>query len=100
MTTQIPGATIVQCPLDGCGWQHTEPDTKVSPDALAGVFGPGVMAAVALHQRAGRVESELRRHFEGHKIEDFLRTITRLNQVNGELHRAIAAMSEVCDGHH
>lgn len=94
--TGTQGSTVVlKCPLDGCGWEHTEPAVDVPREALAGQFGLGAMAAVAEHQRAGRIEAELSRHFDRHKTEDFLRTITRLTQVNGELHRAIAAMSEM-----
>lgn len=101
MTIEIPGTSVLNCPLDGCQWEHKEPSVPVPPETLAGVFGAGVMTAVAAEQRARRLEASLREHFEGHKPEDYLRTITRLNQVNGELHRAIAAISEsCCYGHH
>lgn len=94
MTGSVPNTTVLKCPLDGCTWEHVEPANEVSPEALAGMFGFGVMTAVAAQQRACRVEDALRSHFEGHKAEDFLRTITRQQQVIGELHRAITAMSE------
>lgn len=86
------GVTVLRCPLDGCHWAHAEPVVNVPPEVLAGVFGAGVMTAAALHQHMRRVEDALRGHFEGHKIEDFLRTITRLQQ------QLAVAEQQVTDG--
>lgn len=77
-----PGGSRFPCPLLGCDWYHDEPAEHVPPGALAGVFGFGVMGAVAANQRAQRVEDAMRAHFDGHELVDFLRTITGLqNQV-------------------
>lgn len=74
----MPLAQIVGCPLDRCEWTHLEPSPVVTEGALANLFGPGVMAAVAKTQFHERLERALEQHFATHKPEDYLRTITRL----------------------
>lgn len=72
---------VIACPLDNCEWQHAEPTVDVPGNALAGVFGFGVMANVAHVQRAQRVETALSKHFANHKTAHYLRTITRLREL-------------------
>lgn len=73
-------ATVLTCPLDGCHWGHYERKIDMPSGALAEVFGFGVIAASAEHQHRQRVEDALRQHFDTHKTEDYLRTITRLKR--------------------
>lgn len=80
--------TIV-CPLVDCHWTLDATPPEVDPGALASVFGFGVFSAVAAHQHQYRVETELRAHFRGHSLEDFLRTITSLRQQRDEALRAL-----------
>lgn len=72
---------LIICPVDDCEWRHFEPLDVVPQSALAAVFGPGVMTAVAGAQRLQRIEDELERHFATHTPVDYLRTITRLRQL-------------------
>lgn len=79
---------VFACPVDGCTWAHTEPPLDVPEMALAGVFGPGVMASVARTQRHERIERALHQHLEGHPRVDFVRTITRLEKALREADEA------------
>lgn len=92
------GAVVLTCPVDGCRWAHYEPKIQVPPRALAEVFGFGVMTAVAQQKHRWRVEDTARAHFDGHTAEDFLRTISRLQQQLEEMGRALAAMEEANGG--
>ena len=75
------GLTAWHCPVDDCHYTHFEQPTTVSPHALESVFGYGVMAQVAVARQMQRTEDALRAHFDTHKAEDYLRTITRLQQL-------------------
>lgn len=93
-----PNTTVLRCPVKGCDFTHVEDTTPVAPEALAGVFGFGVMTAVALHQRAWRLEGVLERHFDTHTPLDWLRTVNELRQQLEEIGRAMAAMEEASHG--
>ncbi|MFJ5984231.1 hypothetical protein [Lentzea sp. NPDC092896] len=82
---------VISCPLDNCAWQHAEPVVDVPANALANIFGSGVMTGVAQVQRAQRVEDALQQHFASHKVEQYLRTITRLR---ADLKGAIALLDD------
>ncbi len=74
--------TIFHCPC--CSWVHDEPELKpevIDPTTLAGQFGLGVFAAVAISQRNLRIEGALRRHFETHTPLDWIRKIGELEQL-------------------
>jgi hypothetical protein len=75
--TQPSAPEVIACPLDDCEWQHTEPVVDVPANTLANVFGFGVMTCAAHVLRTQRVETALSRHFADHKVEEYLRTITR-----------------------
>jgi hypothetical protein len=79
--TPPPGfvGEAILCPVDECDFVHYAPDLTVPSTALASVFGSGVMAAAAVTQRAHEIERVLGKHFAGHKAEEYLRTIQRLN---------------------
>lgn len=71
--------TIFHCPC--CSWAHEEPELKTEvtdPMSLAGVFGFGVFAAVAISQRNQRIEQTLADHFATHKPLDWIRRIVEL----------------------
>lgn len=67
-----------ECPL--CDWKHDEPFLDISPDALASVFGTGMMQVVGANQQAQRVEEALRKHFATHTTEQWLTKVTRLQK--------------------
>lgn len=69
-------ATRHHCAI--CDWYHEEPIATVSADALAGVFGPGVMAQVAINRRAGRIEEALEKHLKTHSLIEWVRKVTAL----------------------
>jgi hypothetical protein len=66
------------CVVEGCPWTFTQDVTPVSEGALASVFGPGVMTAVARVQKAWQAEEKLDRHFGSHPVLDFVKTIAKL----------------------
>jgi hypothetical protein len=84
-------STRVVCPVDGCDWTFDIPVQQVE-GVLDSIFGPGVYAAVAHAQMARRTERAIELHMDGHKPEQFLRTITRLNSLVDDLSRALEYM--------
>lgn len=64
---------IIQCPL--CEWRHIEKLPEISNDTLADIFGAGIMAATANHQRQHFIERQLRAHFETHKLEEWVKAV-------------------------
>lgn len=69
-------STRHHCPV--CDWYHEEPIAKVSNDMLAGVFGPGIMAQLAMNNRTQRIEEALERHLKGHSLVDWVKKVTSL----------------------
>lgn len=67
---------VMACPL--CDWKHEIEPPQVPTEALASVFGPGVMTAVAMSQHAQDVERALEQHFRTHATVDWLRANTAL----------------------
>src|SRR6185312_11911398 len=67
---------VIGCPL--CDWQYGEKVVYVSPDVLAGVFGTGVMQAVARQQRQQRIEDALDAHLRTHTHLQWLQKVMDL----------------------
>lgn len=63
--------------------------------SLAGVFGPGVMAAAAAAQRSQRIERVLEEHFRGHTIIDWIRAIRTLEGVVSTLEEQLRMEREL-----
>lgn len=84
----VPKAPI-NCPL--CEWHYDVPplDSRIGPDTLAGVFGPGIMFQHALNSQTQKTEEELRRHLATHKLEEW---VARVTQLQRELQIAQAAL--------
>lgn len=80
MTQSAASVDVISCPLDDCEWNHAEPVVDVPANALANIFGPGVMTSVAQVQCAQRIEDALQKHFGGHRADEYLRTITSLRR--------------------
>lgn len=81
---------LLTCPIPDCPWTHKVPELSpgaASPDALAGVFGPGVFAAAAAHQHARGLEDALRAHFETHTLVDWVTALRNANQRRDALWR-------------
>lgn len=68
--------TIHHCPI--CDWTHVEPAVHVPADALAGVFGRGVMSTVADIQRMERIERAIAQHIGEHSAVDFVQALTTM----------------------
>jgi hypothetical protein len=69
-------ATRHRCPL--CDWYHEEPIATVSADALASVFGPGIMAQIAINRRAERIEELLHKHLKTHSLVEWVQKVSSL----------------------
>ena len=71
-------APTIRCPL--CEWTYTVPPLPagVEENALAGVFGPGVMLLSAINRRAADTEVRLSEHFNTHPLPEWLRKVTEL----------------------
>jgi len=72
----MTAATIHYCQI--CDWSHTEPGLDVPPEALAQVFGAGVMTAVADTQRCERIERALQTHVDGHSRLEFITALSAI----------------------
>ncbi len=94
MSDPLRPKSTIHCPIDDCTWTYDITLRNVPAEALAGAFGPGVMAAVAAHQDQQRTEREVELHMDRHKPIEFLRTITRLNGLLDDMSRALAYMEE------
>ena len=80
-------ASRIDCPL--CDW-HTDPEPPdVGPGALAGVFGVGVMQAVALNEHMQEVERELQAHLSTHSLAEWVRKVTEQQGEIARLHREL-----------
>lgn len=74
----LPGATVYECPVDGCGAVLDAADARPKP----GLFiGPGAVAR-AVERIAAGVDKMLAEHAATHAPVEYLRTIQRLR---GEL---------------
>lgn len=67
---------VRECPI--CDWKHEAERPQVPAGALASVFGPGVMSAVAMQQHAQDIERALDAHFRTHSTVDWVRATARL----------------------
>ncbi|MGH2509068.1 MAG: hypothetical protein ACRDHZ_16945 [Ktedonobacteraceae bacterium] len=64
------------CPL--CDWHHDEKRMPIHPNALASVFGAGMMQTVGVQQKTWRVEQALKDHFATHTTVQWLDKVTSL----------------------
>lgn len=87
----IPYGTRYKCPLPECPWFHDELHPVAAPMALAAVFDPGVMDAIAVSKYYQRVEEVLRDHLSSHKLEEWVTEISRLRGELGVFSSAIEA---------
>lgn len=78
-------ATIHKCPI--CDWSHTEPMNDIPADALAGVFGMGVMANIAIKRRNERIEEALSGHLKSHPVLDWVKKVVELQSQVERLQR-------------
>jgi len=78
-----------ECPL--CSWGYSDSRPEIAAGALAGVFGEGVMASIDAHRRKKNAGRALRDHFRGHRLEEWVKTITELRGVL----RAVLVFHEV-----
>lgn len=71
-----PGGRIavLKCPL--CTFEHVEILAPISNDALAGVFGTGVMRAAAVAQHHEKIELALRTHLSTHSLAEWVAAVT------------------------
>lgn len=70
----------ISCPVDDCNWRADAQPPEVGPGALADVFGPGVMAAVARNNFHRDLEERLDRHLQSHSVLEWVRTVGRLER--------------------
>ena len=83
---------VRECPI--CDWKHEAEPPKVPPEALASVFGPGVMSMVAMQQHAQDIERALDAHFRTHSTLDWVRATVRLRDKNAALAKELRATDE------
>lgn len=74
ITEGVPGSTVWECPMPGCDWTFVErpPGIAEQPGALAGIFGTGVFAAIAVNARVTRTEEALAAHMGTHEIAEWV----------------------------
>ena len=84
-------APTIRCPL--CEWTYAVPPLPagVEENALAGVFGPGVLLRCVINQYVADTERQLSEHFDTHPLVDWLRKVTAL-QAQIETQQAELAM--------
>lgn len=70
---------IFYCPLaPRCEWIFEVMDTKIPASALAGVFGEGVMTAIAKTKDLRHTEEALRIHMDSHSKLEYIQKIQEL----------------------
>lgn len=71
-------AIRITCPL--CDWHYDVPplDPRISANTLAGVFGLGIMASIAINRRNEETEVRLQEHLQIHKLHEWVSKITAL----------------------
>lgn len=72
-------AVRINCPL--CNWVMDAEAPDVGPGAFAGIFGIGVMRAVALSEHFQATERQLREHLETHSLVEWVRKVTELEDL-------------------
>lgn len=80
-------AELWHCPI--CEFTHGEVFGTISDGALASVFGPGVMAAVADAQKRQRIEDAMAAHLKTHELVEWLQAITDRNKRITELEKSL-----------
>jgi hypothetical protein len=64
----------IKCSL--CDWHMDATPPDVSHQALAGVFGYGVMSAIAHNEHLEKVESHLKQHLSSHSLMEWVRKVS------------------------
>lgn len=82
-----------RCPL--CTWTHEVKHLAPGLDenTLAGVFGKGVMLAIARNDRAEAAERALQAHFATHSTVEWVRRVTDLEHEGALLRAQLDALS-------
>lgn len=80
MTAPSPARTTALCPVDGCGHLFDLTVKTVPENALADVFGFGVMAALHRHHSITDHEHALEQHFRTHTTLEFVTSLVKANK--------------------
>lgn len=78
MTAPSPSQAL--CPVDGCQHMFDLTVTSVADNALADVFGFGVLAAVHRNKQALDHEQAMADHFAEHTMIEFLASLVKANR--------------------
>jgi hypothetical protein len=68
------------CPVDGCGQLFDLTVAPVADNALAEIFGFGVMAAVDRNRQITEHEQTRANHFAEHQLADFVASLHKANK--------------------
>jgi len=83
------------CPISTCSWTYDAPRPPVvDTSALAGIFGPGIFAAQALHHYRTQVEAVLDDHFSQHTVAEY---IVQINELQGLSLGLVKQVQELSD---
>jgi hypothetical protein len=68
----------INCPL--CDWHYDVPelDPRIDSNTLAGVFGHGIMANIAINRRNEETERKLNEHLSTHKLVEWAKKVSAL----------------------
>lgn len=72
--------TVISCPL--CAWSYEVPplDPRITPQTLAGIFGPSIFSTHAINTQAQKTEEVLAAHFATHTVVEWLGKVTSLQR--------------------
>lgn len=80
---------LIKCPL--CPWEHDATPPDVSSNALASVFGYGVMSAIAFNEHLQKTEKAVKDHLGSHSLVEWVRKVSEqeaeLTRLRGEQER-------------
>ena len=88
----VTAVGVFKCVVDDCPWELEDRHPEVSMDALATVFGRGVMSSIARDQHHRQIEEATDAHLKTHSVLEWARTVSRLRS---ELAAARSAVAEV-----
>jgi hypothetical protein len=75
-----PSPSRALCPVEDCQHEFDLTVPSIPANALAEVFGFGVMAAVHQNRKVAEREQELGDHFRTHTTAELVRSIVKANQ--------------------
>lgn len=77
---------MILCPIPTCPWSLEAPAIELpGVGALAGIFGPGVIAQAAANQHAQELEDAIGAHLKTHATLDWVQGIIAAERERGEL---------------